>query len=74
MFLGDRHGLAPRSDAGRLWVHQLQLTFADFVDEIHDTHHPIASDLYYEDLCGGDKVDHGSGGYPAAGGLKLYHL
>jgi glutathione S-transferase len=52
MFLGDRHGLAPKSDAGRLWIHQLQLTFADFVDEIHDTHHPIASDLYYEDQRG----------------------
>ena len=28
---------------------QLQLTIADFVKEIHDTHHPIASSLYYED-------------------------
>jgi glutathione S-transferase len=27
----------------------LQLTLADFVVEIHDTHHPIASSLYYED-------------------------
>jgi glutathione S-transferase len=25
------------------------LTIADFVDEVHDTHHPIASSLYYED-------------------------
>jgi glutathione S-transferase len=25
------------------------LTIADFVDDIHDTHHPIASSLYYED-------------------------
>jgi glutathione S-transferase len=49
LFLGDRHGLAPREDRGRLWTHQLQLTVADFVDEIHDTHHPIASGLYYED-------------------------
>lgn len=49
MVLGDRHGLAPRSEAGRLWVHQLQLTLADFVVEIHDTHHPIAANLYYED-------------------------
>jgi glutathione S-transferase len=48
-FLGRRHGLAPRSEAGRLWAHQLQLTIADFVDETHDTHHPIASSLYYED-------------------------
>jgi len=49
LFLGSRHGLAPAADAGRLWTHQLQLTIADFVLEIHDTHHPIASSLYYED-------------------------
>ena len=48
-YLGTRHGLAPKDEAGRLWVHQLQLTLADFVSEIHDTHHPIASALYYED-------------------------
>ena len=41
--------MAPADEAGRLWAHQLQLTIADFVDEIHDTHHPIASGLYYED-------------------------
>jgi glutathione S-transferase len=49
LFLGSRHGLAPVAEAGRLWTHQLQLTIADFVLEIHDTHHPIASSLYYED-------------------------
>src|SRR5215475_11513915 len=49
LFLGARHGLAPAAEAGRLWTHQLQLTIADFVNEIHDTHHPIASSLYYED-------------------------
>jgi len=49
LFLGARHALAPKADAGRLWAHQLQLTIADFVVEIHDTHHPIASGLYYED-------------------------
>jgi glutathione S-transferase len=49
LYLGARHGLAPENEAGRLWAHQLQLTIADFVDEIHDTHHPIASSLYYED-------------------------
>jgi glutathione S-transferase len=49
LFLGGRHGLAPRPEAGKLWTHQLQLTMADFLDEIHDTHHPIASGLYYED-------------------------
>jgi len=49
LFLGARHRLAPREEAGRLWVHQLQLTISDFVVEAHDTHHPIASGLYYED-------------------------
>jgi len=48
-FLGPRHGLAPKSEGGRLWVHQLQLTIADLVAEAHDTHHPIAASLYYED-------------------------
>ena len=47
LFLGGRLGLAPRDEAGRLWVHQLQLTIADFVVEIHDTHHPIGGGLYY---------------------------
>ena len=49
MFLGPRHGLAPNAEAGRLWANQLQLTVADFVDEVHDTHHPIASGLYFQD-------------------------
>jgi glutathione S-transferase len=49
LFLGERHALAPKSTAGRLWTHQLQLTLADLVVEAHDTHHPVASSLYYED-------------------------
>jgi glutathione S-transferase len=49
LFLGPRLGLAPRDAAGKLWVHQLQLTIADFVVEIHDTHHPIGGSLYYEE-------------------------
>jgi glutathione S-transferase len=49
LFLGTRHGLAPRAEAARLWVNQLQLTIADFVVEIHDTHHPISGRLYFED-------------------------
>lgn len=47
LYLGPRHGLAPRNEAGRIWVNQLQLTIADFVTEIHDTHHPISGALYY---------------------------
>jgi glutathione S-transferase len=49
MFLGPRHGLAPKDAAGRLWANQLQLTVTDFVAEVHDTHHPIAPGLYYQD-------------------------
>ncbi len=47
-YLGERHGLAPSGDA-RWQAQHLQLTLADFVVEIHDTHHPIAGSLYYED-------------------------
>jgi glutathione S-transferase len=49
LFLGERHGLAPRDAAARFFTHQLQLTLADLVAEVHDAHHPIASGLYYED-------------------------
>ena len=47
LYLGTRLSLAPKAEAGRLWAHQIQLTVTDFVAEIHDTHHPIASSLYY---------------------------
>ena len=49
LFLGETHGLAPKSIAGRLWVNQLQLTIADWVTEVHDVHHPIDGAAYYED-------------------------
>ncbi|NGX96862.1 MAG: glutathione S-transferase [Candidatus Afipia apatlaquensis] len=49
LYLGARHGLAPKAEAQRLWVHQLQLTIADLVVEVHDTHHPLGPTLYYED-------------------------
>jgi glutathione S-transferase len=48
-FLGPHLGVAPKNEPGRLWAHQLQLTIADWVSEAHDTHHPIAASLYYED-------------------------
>ncbi len=48
-YLGPRLKLSPRDEASRLWLHQLQLTVTDFVKEVHDTHHPIATGLYYED-------------------------
>jgi glutathione S-transferase len=49
LYLGARHGLAPKAEAGKLWVHQLQLTITDLVLEVHDTHHPLGPSLYYED-------------------------
>ncbi|MGD2167980.1 MAG: glutathione S-transferase family protein [Gammaproteobacteria bacterium] len=55
LFLGGRLNLAPRDEAGKLWTHQLQLTIADFTDEIHDSHHPIAASLYYEQQRGAAK-------------------
>ncbi len=48
-YLGPRLGLVPRSEADRLWALQLQMTITDLVKEIHDTHHPISTALYYED-------------------------
>ena len=48
-YLGPRLGLAPDAESARLWLHQLQLTVEDLVLDIHDTHHPIAMSLYYED-------------------------
>lgn len=49
LYLGPRLGLVGRREADRLWAHQLQLTIADLVDEVHNTHHPIAGSLYYEE-------------------------
>ena len=62
-YLGNRHGLAPATEAGRLWIHELQLTIADFVSEVHDTHHLIGVSLpkylgYFERL-----LQATSGGY-----------
>lgn len=49
LHLGPRLGLVPDSEADRLWTHQIQLTIADMVAEAHDTHHPIAVALTYEE-------------------------
>ena len=48
-YLGCKLSLAPESESARLYANQLQLTIADLVAEVHDSHHPIASSLYYED-------------------------
>jgi glutathione S-transferase len=48
-WLGPRLSLVRRDEASRLAAQELQLTIADLVAEVHDTHHPIATSLYYED-------------------------
>ena len=48
-FLGPELNLTPGSASGQRLAHQLQLTITDLVAEIHDSHHPVASGLYYED-------------------------
>jgi glutathione S-transferase len=49
LFLGQHHGLAPLDEANGLWTHQLQLTIADLVAEVHESHHPVSNSQYYED-------------------------
>ena len=49
LYLGPRHGLVPAGEGSRLFAHQLQLTVTDLVQEVHDTHHPISTELYYEE-------------------------
>ncbi len=48
-YLGRKLSLVPESESARLYASQLQLTIADLVAEVHESHHPIASGLYYED-------------------------
>lgn len=48
-YLGEQLGLAPEGEQPPIVARTLMLTIADFVAEIHDTHHPIAVDQYYED-------------------------
>jgi glutathione S-transferase len=49
MYLGRKLGLAPQPEPLRYAANGLQLTITDIVAEVHDTHHPIATTLYYED-------------------------
>jgi glutathione S-transferase len=48
-YLAPRLNLQPAGEAGRRAALQIQLTIADLLIEVHDTHHPIGSALYYED-------------------------
>lgn len=48
-FLGPRLRLVPDDEVRRAQALQLQLTIADVVSEVHDTHHPIYLGRVYED-------------------------
>ncbi len=49
LYLSDKEGLGSGDLATDLKLMQLQMDISDFVEEIHGTHHPIASGLYYAD-------------------------
>ena len=49
LYLGPRLKLVGASETDQLWTHQVQLTIADVVAEVHDLHHPVGTSLYYED-------------------------
>ena len=48
-WLTDRHDLGTGDMETDLHLIQLQLTITDIVAEVHGTHHPMASSLYYDD-------------------------
>jgi glutathione S-transferase len=48
-YLAPALKLVGRSDKARIWTQQIQLTIADLVAEVHDTHHPVDTGLYYEE-------------------------
>lgn len=47
-YVGLRHGLWPADPRLDPVALQLQLTIADLVNEVHETHHPVSTALYYE--------------------------
>jgi glutathione S-transferase len=49
LYLAPRHGLVADAERARLHAHQVQLTVTDLIAEVHDTHHPVRVELYYED-------------------------
>ena len=48
-YLAARHGLTPKNENGRRRALELSMLFADFLVEVHDVHHPLAKEFYYED-------------------------
>lgn len=49
LYLGSELGLAGEDEVDKYYVNELTLTALDLCNEAHDTHHPIAGMLYYED-------------------------
>ncbi len=49
LFLQDRHGIGAHDAPTRYWLHQLQLTVADLVAEVHAVHHPVDAMAYYDE-------------------------
>jgi glutathione S-transferase len=48
-YLGSQHDLAPSKLGDRYWLHELQLTIADIVAEVHNVHHPVAMGAFYSE-------------------------
>ena len=46
---GEKHGFGAGGQEDDLRLIMLQLTVSDIVAEAHNVHHPIATDLYYDD-------------------------
>ncbi len=47
-YLGPQLSLVGKSAAAKVWTHQIELTVTDMAAEVHDTHHPISTALYFE--------------------------
>ncbi len=48
-YLAPALKLVARNAQAQVWTQQIQLTIADLVGEVHDSHHPLGASLYYED-------------------------
>ena len=48
-YLGEKLGLAPEGEPEKLFARSVAQTTADLADEAHDVHHPVGTNLYYDD-------------------------
>ncbi|WP_028965682.1 glutathione S-transferase [Sphingomonas phyllosphaerae] len=49
LFLQDRHGIGSQDAGMQYWLHQLQLTVADLIAEVHAVHHPVDPMAWYRE-------------------------